>query len=253
MRTSLMILIVILTTEFALAKSLCDEQNLGWHFYCDPEIEKELSKKKETQYNGSVPEAKENLNKIKQDLEDLKIQAVMYPTKDNVFNYIKAQKAMLERSERFAEIWQKVLWDRPEIDYSVKRPTSTVGNNLMNEIAQEDLKNKIEHVKNRYGIFFIYSTTCPYCIQYSKIIKAFSEYYNLNVQGVSVDGNFLEEWPDSIVNKGQLAKFGLEGKPVPATILFDNKSKRLVPIGYGLLTIDEIEKRISKLLEVVND
>ena len=235
------------------AKDLCSEMNLGWHFYCDPKKQKEPG---ETQSTITPPtitpptiaQAKQELKTIQDKLEDLKVLAVMHPTEVNVSQYMAFQQEQLERAALFSNTWKKTLWNTPELDYSVKMPISSVGNQLLSETKNQNRDEVMKGLNQRYGLFFFYTTGCGYCQKYSPILKAFSEHYGVEVMAVSMDGQVLPEWPNSQINQGRAEEFGLSGKPVPATILFDAKSKKLLPVGFGLLTVNELEERIYEIV-----
>ena len=42
-------------------------------------------------------------------------------------------------------------------------------------------------------------------------------------------------------------------KPVPATILFDKKNKSVIPVGFGLMAMDELETRIYEMTKEEGD
>ncbi len=222
----------------------CTKDNLGWHFYCDPA--KIQDKDQITVEN--IAASKAELQSIQSKLEDLKVHAILHPTEKNIIEYIKYQQEQMNRSVKFSDVWQKALWKNPELDYMVKTPLSTIGHEARDEIKQTKIKKMMPLIGERYGLFFFYTSTCPYCIKYSAVMKAFSDHYKVPVVAVSVDGNKFPEWPDSLVNQGQLEAFGLSGKPVPITVLFDNKSKELITLGFGLLTISDLEERIYELI-----
>ncbi len=245
----LLIVILMILPVFANAEepSLCKRLNLGWHFYCD---EKKLQKEEAMRAakEPTVEDARQELSQIQKKLEDLQIKSVIYPTNKNILEYIAFQNQLLERSEKFTNMWQKAIWRNPELDYMVKTPLSTVGHAVRDEMKKDTRAKVLQEVGKRYGLFFFYTTRCPYCIKYSPIVKVFAESYGISVLPVSLDDGVLPEWPDSEHNTGQLEAFGLTGKPVPITVLFDNKNKKLVIVGFGLLTVDELEDRIYKLI-----
>ncbi len=72
---------------------------------------------------------------------------------------------------------------------------------------------------------------------------------------VSMDGGSLPDWQQSVVNKGQVEKMGLESSAVPATVLFDKENKQFIPVGFGVLSHSELEERIYAItkLEVGHD
>ena len=106
----------------------------------------------------------------------------------------------------------------------------------------------MQTLNQRYGLFFFYSSGCSFCHKYSPILKVFADTYGIEVMAISMDGGVLPEWPNTAVNQGRAERFGLAGKGVPATVLFDNQTKTLIPVGFGLLTISELEERIYTLI-----
>ncbi len=244
-------MLMVLNIKWAFAGDYCDGMKLGWHFYCDPKILEDENVIKKN--SGTVEDAKLELKEIKAKLEDLKIRAVIYPTEANTLEYIAYQQEQLERSSKFSQAWQRVLRNNPNLDYTVSTPISGIGNQLVEEIKRKDLNNILSGLNERYGLFFFYSSRCVHCHKYSPILKVFADTYGLKVMPVSIDGGFLPEWPNSVINNGQLEQLGLADKPVPSTILFDTKSKQLLPIGFGLLTISELEERIYTIVREENN
>lgn len=232
------------------ASDYCADMKLGWHFYCDPQkaIEEEEAHSRLSQMQS----AKAELKQIQERLEDLKVQAIMHPTESNLKSYIAYQKEQLDRASKFSDVWSKVLWSNPEIDYMVKSPLSSVGNEVRYEFNKKKIKDKLIHLHDRYGLFFFYNSSCIYCQKFSPILKTFAGINNLTVIAISMDGNFLPDWPSSLINHGQAQKFGMADKPVPALMLFDNELKKVIPIGFGLLSMAELEERIHRLTEVNN-
>ena len=245
-RFTLTIIILMLPCAAAHAEELCERQNLGWHFYCDPKQERIISgltKEQESQV------AKAELAEVKQKLEDLKVTAIMRPSIENVKNYIAFQQEQINRAAFFSRQWQQALWQNPELDYTVKTPISTIGNEARAEVRQKDIAEVLSKAKERYGLFFFYSSQCSFCHKFSPIIKAFVDHYRLEAMAISMDGGILLEWPSAVVNHGQAERLGMSAKPVPAVVLFDNQTKRVLTVGFGILTFDELENRVSTLVK----
>lgn len=244
-RVLTLIVLICLLGLSAHAESLCERQNLGWHFYCDPKKQEEQQTElKEVEFI----EAQAELEQIQRKLENLKVLAVMKPTPENLKNYITFQKEQLDRAGTFAKQWQQVVWQNPEIDYMVKHPISSVGNDLNSEVRNQQTYDTLASLNNRYGLFFFYSSKCIFCLKFSPILKAFAAYHKLEVMPVSMDGGVLPDWPKSSINRGEAERFGMADKPVPALILFDSQTHKIIPVGFGLMTMDELEERILRLV-----
>ena len=54
-------------------------------------------------------------------------RAIETPTDGNVAAYMSYQQLLTQRAERFARIWQRVLWTHPELDPTVGEPVSAAG------------------------------------------------------------------------------------------------------------------------------
>jgi conjugal transfer pilus assembly protein TraF len=237
----LIILLLVLPNQALAQTDYCRDNSLGWHFYCDRE-------KEEAEENGSPEVAAQLLKQTKETLETLKATAVMFPTESNIKNYITYQRQVLNNAQKFSATWQKVVWQNPELDYQVKHPISVVGNQVNNEIKAEEKYKVISQLKERYGLFFFYSSKCPYCHQFSPILRVFMQHYGLEVMPISMDGGVLPDWPNTKFNKSQASSLGMAGKPVPAVLLFDSKTQEVIPISFGLVTVDELENRIVSLV-----
>lgn len=229
----------------------CQEYGLGWHFYCQEQKQQDEAKQ--------PPENQENyqekLAEIKKTLEDKKAKAVIYPTEENIKDYMNYQKMVMDRSSNFADVWRRTLWKTPELDYTLFRPTSKMAKEAWMDNRNQDITNTIKTINNRYGIFFIFRGDCPFCHKYSPILKSFQEKYGITILPVSMDGGGLPDWQKFLINKGQVAKMGLKQEAVPATILFDKETRQFIPVGFGVLSHSELEERIYAItkLEVGND
>lgn len=229
----------------------CIENSLGWRFYCDEEEvieaeeneEKKFSKEEET-YSGK-------LEKLQNQINELKAKAVLEPTEENIKNYMFLQQKLQDQATLFSDVWRRTLWNTPELDYTQKRPVSNIGKKVWDEDRTNQIEETIQNLKERFGIFFIYSTSCIYCQRYSDILKNLKNKYNIEIKGISIDGKFLSSWEkNSFLNQGQLEKLGIDYSNVPITVLFDNKLNKTVTIGYGLMTQDEILYRIYILIKL---
>jgi conjugal transfer pilus assembly protein TraF len=253
----LLLVVVFLTiglpTSKALAsEDLCKKQNLGWHFYCDPKKQNKNDKsKKETSSLDPVGAIKE----IQEELEYKKALAIISPTKENIASYIEYQQKQIEKASYFSDQWSRVIWTNPSLDYTLKHPVSNLGNQVQKDERTTKVNQTVQNINERYGIFFFFRSDCPYCHKYGPILKHFAKNHNLFVMPISLDGGKLEGWEEAVTDSGQASSFGIEGQGVPATILFDKETKEILPIGFGLMSQDEIANRIYVLtkVEVGND
>jgi conjugal transfer pilus assembly protein TraF len=227
----------------------CQEYGLGWHFYCDEKREEQKEVKKQNQ-PPSQEDYKEKLDYIKQTLEDKKAKAVIYPTEENIQDYMSYQKMVMDKSSDFADVWRRVLWKTPKLDYTLFRPTSKMAKEAWTDNRNLDVSKTIQNINERYGIFFIFRGDCPYCHKYAPILKSFQEKYKITIMPVSADGGGLPGWSNFRINKGQVEKMGLKTPAVPATVLFDKETRKFIPVGFGVLSHSDLEERIYAITKL---
>lgn len=226
----------------------CVARKLGHYFYC--EQPKAVVKEKKSPDKKIPPQvtARDRIAKIRAQLQEMRAAAVLEPTTENVSAYIRFQRAQLDRASRFSDVWQRALWQQPDLDYTLLRPVSNLGKKVWSDARGADQEDLLAHLGERYGIFYIYSGTCGACRAFSPLMRAFADRYNLLVKAVSIDGAPNDYFPDAMRDTGQAAALGLDHQPVPAVILFDAEQGRVIPVGFGLMTEEDLKKRIYLLI-----
>ncbi|WP_371135306.1 conjugal transfer protein TraF [Novosphingobium sp.] len=222
----------------------CTERQLGTWFYCDPP-----EGKPENTQTPTSPRA--TLAAIGTELEELKAKAILDPSPENVTSYIRFQRAQLDRSSTFADVWQRVLWQDPGLDYTLQRPVSTLGKRAWIDQRKTDRDQVMAQLGRRYGVFYFFASSCGACDIFAPILKAVRDRYALPVLAVSMDGGPSTAFHDYMVDTGQYERLGLgTDRQVPALVLFDSVTRRPLPIGYGILSQDEILDRVFQLTTV---
>lgn len=231
----------------AEATSYCAEQReLGWSFYCDPPKRPRPSPPQAPEMSAPPTlDPLEEVAQMRQRLDRARAAALLDPRNDDkVAEYVALQNESADRAGTFADTWRRVLWARPELDYTLQRPVGNLAKNTWLDARREAQKEAAASLGERYGVIFIYSSTCPYCQAYSPVLRQWADANGVHVLPVTVDGAVLPEWPDSQVDNGQVAQMGLAGKPVPATVLFDGETNQVVPIAFGAISADELGERV---------
>ena len=247
----MMMLFFSIDAHASYYRNNCEKENLGWNFYCDkksPIKEEKAPKKEEIQKVDSLTKgeiATKKIEAIRKKHDELLNIATIEPTEENVMAYIKYNQGILDSSSYFAEVATKAIWQNPEINYALKRPTNSVGKRAWIDNRNQKQEETVLQLNERYGVFFLYRSDCHYCHAYSPVLKAFSERYNLKVMAISLNGGLLKEWPETKIDQGQSKLLKITA--VPATILFDKKTSEVIPIGFGALSQQELLSRIHTL------
>lgn len=228
----------------------CAERKLGTWFYCD----KPKPKPKQPNHSAPTPPtgpvALAELELVKRQLEERKALAIMYPSVENITGYISFQREQLDRASRFADTWQRTLWQNPNLDYTLQRPVNTLGKRTWKQKRKSDQDRTMDALAKRYGIFYFFSSNCGACAAFSPVLKTLAIRHQFPVMAVSLDGGRTNSFDKYVIDSGQYEMMGLVGRQVPAIVLFDSVTKKPVPIGYGVMAADEITERIFQLTQV---
>ena len=222
----------------------CGERRLGQWFYCDRRTAR--SPKPETAAPAPAQSASERLAAIAKQLDELKARAILEPSEANVIAYVRFQREQLDRASTFSDTWQRALWQNPDIDYTLQRPVSTVGKRAWSDNRQADRDRVLASLGQRYGMFYFFAQSCAACEVFSPILKSVAESHRITVMAVSTDGGPSRSFPNYVVDSGQRARMGVP-LATPALVLFDTMTRKTVPIGFGVMSADEIMDRIFML------
>lgn len=222
----------------------CGERRLGQWFYC---AKPKPTDDKKPATPVEEARATDRIAAITRQLDELKAKAILDPTEANVINYIRFQREQLDRASTFSDTWQRALWQNPDLDYTLQRPVSTVGKRLWLDNRKADRDTVLTSLGQRYGLFYFYAQSCGACEVFAPILRSVTDSHRMTVMAVSMDGGPSKDFPNYVVDSGQRARMGVPGNETPALVLFDTQTKRTIPVGYGVLSADEIMDRIFML------
>lgn len=234
---------------FACAYAQSQEQGDDWYgqrglsdpdrpyiFY--PDDEKKQTKSEVPQ----TPEAAQAaLEQLQESVKLSRALAIMNPTKENLKDYVTKQEIVMSKSAMFTDQWRRMLWETPELDYSLKhRPTDNTAIKAYDQ--DKDLKTKqvIKNIAETQGLIFFVRSDCTYCHAFAPVLKQFQDTYGLRIMTVSLDGGGIEGF-DALPDNGISTKLGVT--TTPALFLADTRNKRYLPVGYGVMSISELESR----------
>ncbi len=223
----------------------CRERKLGTWFYCDRAKRPPVADK--ARPAPPMMTATAQLAEVTQRLDELKARAVLEPSEENVTAYIRYQREQLDRASTFSDVWQRTMWQNPDLDYTLQRPVSTLGKRAWLDNRKDEQERVLRQLSQRYGIFYFYAQSCGACEVFAPILKSLSDKSGFDVVAVSMDGGPNRVFPKYVVDAGHYARMGLTSRATPALVLYDTVTKRPIPIGTGILSQDEITQRIFTL------
>jgi len=217
------------------------EELAGWYWYDESSVESEEDKD-----SPKTPEqALAQMQKLQKKAEAQKALAILNPTRKNISDYIKTQNAISNRASTFAAVWQRTLQVEPELDYRHVAPVNQAARRVYYEEQREASRSGIESFSKKYGLMFFFRSDCPYCHKFAPILKSFEEKYGVEILPVSLDGAGLPEYPHPERDNGIARNMNIT--TVPAVLAIDTKSNEVLPVSYGLVSVDELTTRIINI------
>ncbi len=221
------------------------EHARGWFWYERTPIpqKKKKAEKKKTEEVFSFPP--KTMVDARKQIDALKTRAIMQPTEKNLVAYIRLQNWVSDKSEQFANVWQKVIWQHPELNYAIAHPTNAQA--LEIQADEKDVYNhrRIAQLGKHYGLFFVFESTCPYCHREAPMLKTFSQSYGISIIPISRDGIGLPDYPNPRPDTGISGLLHVHA--VPALFLVNPKQRQVIPLAYGLISESELIRRIIAL------
>jgi conjugal transfer pilus assembly protein TraF len=238
MKYFLMGLLWVSQSVFCDTYTYFDDHEKGWHWYQQEPVKQDSAPE-------PVADPTEEMSAVRALIKKSLNQAILNPTQKNVQEYISLQNQMSDRSSQFSNVWQKVLLNNPDLNYSLIHPTNSIGSQVDTDTQHVKEDQAIAQLAKQTGLFFFYHSTCPYCQRFAPILKNFSDHYGITVIPITTDGISLPEFPNSKANAGQAEKFNVTVEP--ALFAVNPYTHKAYPVSYGLLTEDDLRKRILDL------
>ena len=223
--------------------------SLGWHFYCD----RDETGDEESPARAPVPAIQESPSAVdrvlamREALEEARAAAIVDPSTENVAAYLRLQQETLHRAAAFSDAFRRTVWAHPELDYTLKRPVGALGKRLWSDERRKARDRALARLSERYGLIYLGHAGCAGCRVFGPLLRAFSLRHGLDVHAVSMTGGPLEGWPEAVPDAGRAARLGLSGVPLPAVVLFDTKTKAVLPVGFGVMAEDQLAERLFVL------
>jgi conjugal transfer pilus assembly protein TraF len=221
-----------------------DRKAEGWAFYEDiekPKIEKPIEPS--IQVVAPLKTAKEELDEQKQLVEEKLAQAILYPTTENLLDYMAIQQKVVNQGSLFANTWVKALLNHPELDARLQEfPTSQYGIQVQKQVVQKKKEQLIQALTQNYGLFFFYEGDNPVSQAFALVVQAFQAKYGWEVLAISKDHVIIPEFANNQIDNGTIKNLGVTY--FPSLYLVDPLRQNVIPIGFGLASMDQLETNL---------
>ena len=183
---------------------------------------------------------------LQQRLEELKRVAVMNPSDTNLLAYMRFQRMVMDKSQVFADRWQRLVWSAPDLDYGLSgRPTNAMAINVFDDQQRDRDAQTVRTLAATHGLIFVFRSDCPFCHRFAPILKRFEQDYGMTVLAISLDGGTLPDYPDARPDNGMAAR--LNATAVPALYLTAPARREIRPVGFGLMSMSDLLERVAAL------
>lgn len=192
---------------------------------------------------------------LRKEVDRLRDRAIMSGKPEHVRSFLAAQQFLLEKSSVFADVARRVVWNTPDLDYSLRRPTESMAIQTFNYGERMRQEQAVKAVMQRYGVYFFLSSTCPYCRLEAQALRHLENTVGLQVLPISLDGRGIPEYPRPLPDNGIASvlaeRYGQPRLPTPALFLVpkDNSGGHPIPISFGMTSSAEILERIHALTQ----
>ena len=180
---------------------------------------------------------------VRETLEDYKDKAWTNPTEENVKAYFLLQRFAVDRSNKFADVAQRVTVGNKLLDENFRRPLATFGSQLTDKETIDRRYEMLRKVAEKAGIFFFFKSDCQYCEAEAPIVSFMEQDFGFKVIAISIDGGELQsaKFKDTRVNAGHAEQLSVTA--TPALFLVDEEG-HFDAIGQGALAWDDLQRRV---------
>lgn len=238
------VLITLLgSSSDANASEFFDDRERGWYWF-EQYLEKENNKEDEGLLIKSPLNPEEHIAKFRAKMDRLKAKAIIEPSIENVASYIKIQKKALDMASKFGRSWKLALLEYPELT-DLSNPVNNEAINIAYKDKKKIDSEKIKLFAEEFGLIFFFSPDCSYCHAFVPVLKKFQEMYDFSVMAVTQSDGVIEGFAVQ-KNEPLVKQFNITH--YPSIFAYSPKRNLAMPIGYGYLSIDELERNINYVI-----
>lgn len=187
---------------------------------------------------------------LKKNLPQLQANAINNPTSENLGAFYSAQRLMLDISSKFASntgdfFRKEASW----LSEDHRRPTEAFMLSRFKEDVMKAQEPVIEKIADQAGLWFFYSSTCPYCIKQLPLVKHLSARYGLNVLYVSLDGGSIPGIPKDkiVIDVEGRASTQFNVSVTPTTLLVSNDGTKFDLVSNGVSSLSKLQNALVKV------
>lgn len=186
-----------------------------------------------------------SLEWLKDKMPILAKNAIDHPTPENVQAYMYAQRMMLDISQNFADMGERVAASDPYLNESVRFPTSAAaraGALWQVDRARDEI---LQNLSPRSGLWFFFDSRCGFCQSQLEVVRGVAKRYRFPVRYISEDGEPLHGMlrDEMVIDQGHATFHSFDLKLTPAVALVVPPSKVLI-VAHGAMAEEDLQHKI---------
>ncbi len=191
----------------------------------------------------------ERIDALKKEFNRAKRKALDDPTLENVIIAQRLHKQILEKSHKFATMWQLATI----LDYklvNMDEPVNSLHKKLYEVRQEEENSKKLRFLAKNWGLILQVNQGCNYCQAFTPIVREFADKYGFQLIFVSNSETRFQGMP-TIKDTGLLQTLN-PAKLVPVLYLVDSSGKQIYLIAKGIISENKIAENILLIVQYYN-
>jgi conjugal transfer pilus assembly protein TraF len=178
---------------------------------------------------------------LKKQMPVLLDRAIDNPTRENVEAYLYAQRLAMDKSQRFAEMSQRVVYSDPFLDENNRVPIASFAKSSFLYGIDQAADAGLKHLATVAGLWVFFDSRCQHCRVHAETIEAMRKKHGFVVKYISLDGKGLPNIPAWVPDLGQSGTLNV--RMTPTTVLVAPPNHFLV-VSQGMMAQTQIEERM---------
>jgi len=198
-----------------------------------------------------APSAIDVMASVTQLIDEAKAKAVLSPTIENVKSFIALKNKAGDMATKFSVVWQEVLLQNAQLDYSAFKPTNNQALITLNKAKRQKMEKFLAYIAQKNGLVYFYEGADDIAQLQAPIITRLASKYGFDVLGVSMDGSIISELEHNSPDNGQAKRMGVQ--KVPALYSLNTQNGQFMPLSHTMLAEVELEQRLFDVFSHYED
>lgn len=178
---------------------------------------------------------------LKKQMPVLLDRAIDNPTRENVEAYLYAQRLAMDKSQRFAEMSQRVVYSDPFLDENNRVPIASFAKSSFLNGIDQAADAGLKHLSTVAGLWVFFDSRCQHCRVHAETIEAMRKKHGFVVKYISLDGKGLPNITAWVPDLGQSGTLNV--RMTPTTVLVAPPNHFLV-VSQGVMAQTQLEERM---------